>query len=267
LAATRRPSGRTVHPLRPIVPMARPTTAAYREDLAYIHDTGFGNFAEHASPRLLDLLREHGFTDGLVIDLGCGSGIWARSLSTAGYGVLGYDISAAMVTLAQKRVPRGEFHQKSFLAARLRPCIAVTAIGEIFNYLFDKKNDDARLAELFERVHTSLRPGGLFIFDVATAGREPTGTRKSFTEGDDWACLFEAHEDPKAQTLVRRITTFRKVGPGFRRDREVHRLRLHDRARLQKMLCDVGFRVRTLKDYGKTQFPPGYVAFVAQKKG
>ncbi|MEX2115236.1 MAG: class I SAM-dependent methyltransferase [Pirellulales bacterium] len=244
---------------------AKAKSAAYREDLAYIHDVGFGGFAAGAAPWLLALLKSHALTDGLVIDLGCGSGIWARELSMAGFGVLGYDISEAMIAIAAKRVPRGEFHARPFLGARLRPCVAVTALGEVFNYLFDRRNTQERLAAFFSQVHAALRPGGLFVFDVATPGREPTGQRQAYREGSDWACLFEAREDSQARSLTRRISTFRRVGTLYRRDDEVHRLRLYDRQEMTAALREAGFRVRTVRDYGKTVFPPGYVGFVAQK--
>jgi hypothetical protein len=32
--------------------------SAYREDLAHIHDVGFGDFARQAAPALLDILSE-----------------------------------------------------------------------------------------------------------------------------------------------------------------------------------------------------------------
>ncbi|GAF73572.1 unnamed protein product [marine sediment metagenome] len=250
----------------PVTATAKPPSGPYREDLAYIHDEGFGEFAANAAPWLIDLLRSHGLVDGLVIDLGCGSGIWARELSVCGYGVLGYDISAAMVELARRRVPRGEFQAKPFLTARLRPCVAVTAIGEVFNYLFDKRNTPERLEALFERIHTALRPGGLFVFDVALPGRVPGGCCRTYTEASSWACLYEAKEDSQNQTLTRRITTFRKSGQLYRRDSEIHRLRLYDRTELTAQLRNAGFRVRTVRDYGKTKFPPGYAGFVAQKR-
>ena len=46
---------------------------AYKQDLAYIHDIGFGGFAERAAPALRDILQRGGITDGLVVDLGCGA--------------------------------------------------------------------------------------------------------------------------------------------------------------------------------------------------
>ena len=49
--------------------------SGYQEDLAYIHDVGFGGFALQSAPGLLDLLRRYGLTQGLSLDnaarLGC----------------------------------------------------------------------------------------------------------------------------------------------------------------------------------------------------
>ena len=57
----------------------------YKKDLAYIHDVGFGDFAKNSAPGLLEIMRRAEINDGLVVDLGCGSGIWARELVDAGY--------------------------------------------------------------------------------------------------------------------------------------------------------------------------------------
>ena len=88
-------------------------TDAYRDDLAYIHDAGFGRFAQAAGPVLLEELSQRGVKDGLVIDLGCGSGILSRVMSEAGYDVLGIDISSAMIAMARRRVPHGQFRVES----------------------------------------------------------------------------------------------------------------------------------------------------------
>src|SRR5215210_1955469 len=51
----------------------------YGEDLAYIHDVGHAEFALGAAPGILEILDPNGMHDGLVVDLGCGSGRWARA--------------------------------------------------------------------------------------------------------------------------------------------------------------------------------------------
>src|SRR5579859_3018566 len=115
----------------------------YRNDLAYIHDAGFGHVARGAAPVLIEGLRQNGIHSGLVFELGCGSAIFSEALSRAGYGIIGIDISPAMVALARKRVPSGQFRVESLLTADLSRCVAVAAVGECVNYLFDERNSDA----------------------------------------------------------------------------------------------------------------------------
>jgi SAM-dependent methyltransferase len=243
------------------------TAKGYGEDLAYIHDVGFGHFAKNAAPGLLQVLRRGmGAPRSLVIDLGCGSGIWARELSNAGYRVLGVDQSEAMLAIARKRVPQAEFRHESFLTTEFPPSFAVTAIGECFSYLFDRRVMEARLPGLFRRIHDALTPGGLLIFDVAGPGRIPRpGTQSKFWEGEDWAVLVSSEEDRQQMMLTRRITSFRKVGKLYRREEEVHRVRLYDREQIAKHLRVCDFRVGSLRGYGQMRFPPGLSGFLARK--
>jgi SAM-dependent methyltransferase len=238
-------------------------TDAYRDDLAYIHDAGFGFMADSAAPVLRDTLRQSGLGRGLVIDLGCGSGILSEAMAAAGYDVLGIDLSLAMLELARARVPSGRFRQESILSAELESCVAVAAVGEIVNYLFDRGNTASALPRLLRRIHRALVPGGVLLFDVATPGRVPGGTRKAHVEGDGWAVLVDAEE--KDGRLTRRITSFRRAGELYRRDFEVHEQRLLRPAEVQAMLRAAGFRVRRLRGYGTFRFSPGLVAFLARK--
>jgi SAM-dependent methyltransferase len=241
-------------------------TDAYREDLAYIHDVGFGHLAKNAAPVLLEALRQSGTDHGLVIDLGCGSGLLAKELSAGGYDVLGIDVSGAMLDIARKRVPTARFRQESILKTQLPPCVAVAAIGECFNYLFDEDNTEQGLYELFGRIHRALHPGGLLLFDAAEPGRVPgPGAQLAHTEGEDWAVLMSAEEDRTNGLLTRRITTFRKVGELYRRDQENHRLRLVLRSELLEQLGRLGFEVDVLDGYGQLRFSPRHAGFLAHK--
>jgi SAM-dependent methyltransferase len=238
---------------------------AYREDLAYIHNAGFGGYARAAAPLLVEELRHRGVDRGLVIDLGCGSGISSEQFAAGGFDVLGIDLSAALLNLARRRVPQGRFHQGSLLSAELPPCVAVAAIGECVNYLFDAGHSLEGVRQLLGRSFTALTPGGLMVFDVAEPGRVPGGKSKTYIEGDGWAVLVATEEDQRQGLLTRLITTFRKVGELYRRDHEIHRLRLLPRAQVVSWLEEVGFRVQTLGAYGPLPFAPGHVGFLAQK--
>ena len=232
----------------------------YECDLAYVHDVGFGDFARKAAPGLLAVLRSTGIARGLVVDLGCGSGIWAAALVRRGYDVLGTDISKAMIRLARRRAPAARFVQASLLVADLPSCDAVTSIGECLNYTFDQRNTRRELHKLFRRVYDALRPGGVFVFDIAEPGQTH---RRSHSVGKDWAILFEV--EPMGDFLIRRMTTFRRLGKLYRRSQETHPMRLYRSTDLAAELRCAGFSVRVLRAYGRFQLPPAHVAFVATK--
>lgn len=240
---------------------------AYRDDLAFIHDDGFGRTAEKGGEFLVDELRRRGHKAGLVIDLGCGSGILSERLVRAGYDVLGIDISPSMLAIARGRVPAGRFIQGSLLSAALPPCIAVAAVGECLNYLFDSSNNHAALTKLFRRIHGALEPGGLLILDVAEPGRVPGGgLSRSFWNGNDWTVLVDATEDRRKRILTRQITSFRKTGDVYRRDDETHVQRLIPAAEVARQLRSLGFRVRILRGYKDLRFKRGQGGVVARRE-
>src|SRR6476620_3936388 len=131
----------------------------YKEDLAFIHDVGFGEWALNSAPGILETLKRNRIREGLVVDLGCGSGLWAHALSLAGYRVLGIDISEAMIAIARKRVPDAQFLVASLFDVPIPSCDAITSISECLNYLFDSAAD-RRMSRLFRRVYHALTPGG-----------------------------------------------------------------------------------------------------------
>ena len=241
-------------------------TDFYREDVAYIHDVGHADFALHSAPGILEILRENGVTRGLVVDLGCGSGQWARELLRAGYRVLGIDISEAMIGLAREKAPGAEFRVGSLFEAEIPPCDAVTAMSEVLNYLFDPENEGRGLERLFGRLHEALRPGGVFVFDVLGPGQVPPGTTtRGWSAGEDWAVLNEKEEDRERATMERRIVSFRKVGEHYRRDEEVHQVRLYDPEEVEAKLEKAGFEVTTMGSYGDHPLDENHAAFVGRR--
>ena len=237
---------------------------AYEEDLAYIHDVGFGGFARGAAPALIRILHESGIRGGLVVDLGCGSGILARSLVNAGYKVLGIDISAAMLRISRKRVPQGRFVQASLHRIDLPRCICVTSIGECLNYSVRERAGKKLLQRTLRRIFQALEPGGVFIFDIAEPSRALESSRKHM-QGSDWAVLLDVKSQAGGNSIDRRITTFRKVGRLYRKSEEVHRLQLWPRTSIAKELRLTGFRVRLISGYGEHPFPRGIAGFLARR--
>ena len=241
------------------------TRTAYAKDLAYIHHVGFGDFARDAAPGLLRLLHTARGEGRQVIDLGCGSGIWAAALLRAGYAVTGVDPSSAMLALARQIAPAAQFVRTSAYDFDFPACDAVTAIGEVLSYLPPGAKPAPSLPRLFRHIAGALRPGGLFVFDliVTTPGR-PMAYR-TWRSGGDWGILADVSEQPARRCLVREITTFRRVGDHYRQAHETHVVRVCSRAAIERMLRQAGFSVRVFRRYGVARLAPRRLAFCARK--
>ena len=242
--------------------MAHPGAGFYGTDLAHIHDAGFGDFAREAGAGIVAMLAEAGIEDGLVVDLGCGTGILAERLLAAGYDVLGVDISADALAIARRRAPAARFVEASAFGFVPPRCAAVTAVGEVLGYAADERSGRDALVALFDRVHAAMAPGGLFVFDLAAPGREPA-PRRAWREGPGWLVCNEAEELPERGELRRRIVTFREAGGGWRRDDELHVLRLHPAERVLADLAAAGFEADALGSYlpADDAVPPGVVVY------
>ncbi len=200
-----------------------------------------------------------------MVDLGSGSGILARLLTDAGYDVLGVDISDDMVRLAARHAPAARFVRAPLIDVDIPPCVAVTAVGEVLNYAFDPRSGLEHLLPLFQRVAGALRPGGVFLFDVAGPGRGgPTGRREHFADADGWTIRAVHVEDIDEATLVRHITLVTRDGDAYRRHDERHVLRLYQPDDVEAALAEAGLEdVHRLRRYRDFDFPPGLTGYLA----
>ena len=224
----------------------------YGRDLAYIHHAGFSEFAESAAPGVLEILWKHGVRDGLVVEVGCGSGILARELTRAGFDVLGFDPSPAMIELARQTAPKARFEVGAFDAIDIPPSNAIVAMGEVLNYgTFDG------VRKFIANAATKL-----LIFDIAERGAYPPYDERR-VEGNDWSVIAIKSSD--GTHLTRRILTFRADGDTMRRTEEVHTLELYNRAAMKALLREHGFRVQVRRSYGTRRLPKGHAVYVCVK--
>ena len=124
---------------------------------------------EEWSSYLHGLLLEHGIEEGIVLDLGCGTGAMTERLAAFGYDMIGVDNSEEMLAEAmEKRVESGQDilyllqdMQEFELYGTVR---AIVSVCDCVNYVTEKNE----LQEVFRLVNNYLDPQGIFIFDFNT---------------------------------------------------------------------------------------------------
>lgn len=220
-------------------------------DHCHIIDTDFSAHPYDAANFLLKLLRDAGHEDGLVVDIGSGSGVLAEVITQAGYGVLGIDVSPSMVDLARQRVPRATFRCESALETSLPAAVAVSATGEALNFFGGLHADRTTIFDLLARIADSLLPGGVFLCDVTLPGiLGGTHVKHRWHEREGRAMYVESHEDVISGLLSRQIVTWRQVdGDLWRRTDERHSLRLYPLDWLAGSVASTGLSVSTYDDY------------------
>jgi predicted TPR repeat methyltransferase len=203
---------------------------------------------------VIAILAKHGIRDGLLLDVGCGTGILARELTRAGFEVSGFDASQAMIELARATAPDARFEVASFETAELPACDAIVAMGEVLSY--------GDIRTFLPRAARALRKNGVLLFDVAERGSYPAYDETRIG-GDDWSVI--AIKESDGVKVTRRVLTFRDTGGKTQRDEEVHELALYDRAELLALLRN-DFRVRVRRSYGSRRLPKGHTVYVCVRR-
>ena len=211
----------------------------YRRDLAYVHDRGFGSHAADCAPGILELLDSVRQRDGLVLEIGCGSGLLTRYLVMAGHRVIATDASPAMLDLARQAVQDAHEFRPLLLPDDPVPVAdAIVGVGHALNYLPDLAAIRRGLAALA----TALLPGGLIALDLCDLewGAARQGAMAHGRVEDDWA-IVTRFSQPSPDRYDRHITTFVREADGrYRRDDEHHRTVLLDTSTVPALLSEHG---------------------------
>ena len=119
--------------------------------------------------RIRDILHKENIFDGLICDLGCGTGAITERLANIGYDMIGIDNSYDLLDIAmEKKYASG--NDILYLCQDMREfelygtVRAIVSGCDSLNYIQDLSG----LEEVFSLVNNYLDPGGLFIFDMNT---------------------------------------------------------------------------------------------------
>ena len=159
---------------------------------AYVYDTfmdnvPYGEWARHIREKLC----EHGVTDGIVLDLGCGTGTMTERLAGYGYDMIGVDNSEEMLELAmEKKTESG--YDILYLLQDMRgfelygTVRAVVSVCDSVNYI----TEPDELEEVFRLVNNYLDPKGIFLFDFNTVHKYRDVIGDSTIAEDSGVCSF-----------------------------------------------------------------------------
>ena len=244
--------------------MDRDDQPYYRDDLALVHHRGFGFHADMCAPGIVALLGPVRDRRGLVVELGCGSGLLTRHLLDAGHRVVATDASPAMLELAREAAPDAEdVRQVSLPDDPIPSADAIVSVGHALNYL----PDEAGIDRAFVAIAHALRPAGVLAIDVCDfewgAARRDVTTHGRV--GRDWAIITET-SNPAGNRFVRRMTIFVKNDDGsWRRDDERHDNVLIDTALVPGLLARHGVEAQVRPSFGTEQLPTGLRAIIGHR--
>jgi SAM-dependent methyltransferase len=211
----------------------------YRADLARIHHLGFGFHAEDSAPGILALLEPTLARDGLVVELGCGSGLLTGYLVEAGHRVIATDASPAMLDIAREYAGGAKEIRRLVLPDDPIPnADAIVSTGHVLSYLPNAAAIDHALVASAE----ALRPGGLLAINICdlTWGSERSDWNTRGWVGEDWALVTE-FSLPTPDRFVRQMAIFTRNDDGsWRRDDERHDNVLIDTSLVPPLLAKHG---------------------------
>ncbi|HZP29531.1 MAG TPA: class I SAM-dependent methyltransferase [Acidimicrobiia bacterium] len=237
--------------------------AYYRADLARIHHEGFGGHADAVAPGVLQSLEPIRARRGLVVELGCGSGLLTKHLVDAGHRVLATDASPAMLEIARRYVPGLTPELLRLPDDPIPDADAIVSVGHPLSYL----DDEGQVWRSLTAMARALRPGGVLLFDVCDVrwGEERHDQPPLVWSGDGWM-LVTRTSVPEPRTYRREMTTFVQTEAGlWRRDDEVHDNVLVDTAAIPALLAAEGVEAEVATGFGSETLPVGLVAVVGRR--
>ena len=189
-----------------------------------------------------------------VLDLACGTGAITCLLARRGYEMIGVDLSAEMLSVAAEKardltgVIPPLFLQQPMEELDLYGTIdACVCCLDSVNYVTRPK----ALARAFQRVHTFLMPGGLFLFDINTPAKLRGLDGQLFMDEDeDACCIWRAEYSPRRRICTYGFDLFCREANGlWSRMEEVHEEYAYEPEELEQLLRQAGFR--QIRQYGE----------------
>ena len=231
------------------------------------------NYREWAD-YIIETLAQDEIRDGLVLELGCGTGTVTEMLADAGYDMIGIDNSEEMLAEAmEKRAESG--HDILYLLQDMQDfelygtVRAVISVCDSMNYLTDEED----LEYLFALVNNYLDPQGIFLFDMNTVYKYQTmiGNTTIAENRDEGSFIWENSYDEETGINTYELALFIPREDGlYEKDEEVHYQRAYSLEKIKELIGKAGMELLAVYD-AYTLEPPkedsGRLTFLVREHG
>lgn len=202
---------------------------------------------------LQSLLKENKIEDGIVAELGCGTGNITELMAQAGFDMIGIDNSDAMLDIANAKKAQNQ-SSSLYLLQDMREfelygtVKAVISLCDSINYITDSSD----LLQVFKLVNNYLDPKGIFIFDFHPRYyyKEIVADATIAEDRDDisfiWDNFYDEDEDINELALslfVRENTDGNKDAQLYRKYQELHLQRGYTLAEIKELIVKSGLEL------------------------
>ena len=226
---------------------------------AQVYDLFMDNVPyEKWSTYLEEILAEEGICDGILLDLGCGTGKMTRIMAEKGFDMIGIDNSMEMLDMAREyEYDREEDSGILYLLQDMREfelygtVRAVYSACDCLNYIMEEDE----LLTVFRLVNNYLDPKGLFIFDMNTSYKyEHLLAENTIAENrEEGSFIWENYYDKEEQVNEYDLTLFIKESDDeeeerFLRFTETHFQRCYSLECVKQLLQEAGMELVAVYD-------------------
>lgn len=227
---------------------------------ALVYDTFMNNVPyEEWAVYVKELLHEYCIGEGIILDMGCGTGTLTELLSGYGYDMIGIDNSGEMLAIAmEKRSSSGR--DILYLCQDMREfelygtVKAIVSICDSVNYILDPEE----LLDVFRLANNYLDPGGVFIFDFNTTHkyRDVIGECTIAENQETCSFIWDNYYDEEEGINEYDLTLFvKKEEHLYEKYEETHYQRGYELEEIKEILAKAGLKYEASYD-AFTRNPP-----------
>jgi ubiquinone/menaquinone biosynthesis C-methylase UbiE len=219
--------------------------------LAYFYDifTKEINYKKMAD-RVEGIFKKCKAAPKLILDLACGTGSLTLELKSRGYDLIGLDLSAEMLSVAQNKAYDMGFGDILFLKQNMTSFDLYGTVDAILcsldgiNHLLKKED----VLKCFERAALFLNDGGLFIFDINTPKKFKTlyGNNSYIFEDDNVFCGWQNAYNDKTKINTFHFSFFYEQDGVYNRLDDICKEKAYEIEEITELLEQANFKLLSI---------------------